>query len=62
MTQMIYRQHAKMLVKILRGTNPADIPIEQPTTFELAINLRTAKTLGHEVPANLVLRADQLIE
>jgi putative ABC transport system substrate-binding protein len=57
-----YRQRAQTLVKVLRGAKPADIPIEQPTHFELVINLQTAKAIGHEVPAGLVLRADKVIE
>jgi putative ABC transport system substrate-binding protein len=58
----IFRQSARIAVKVLRGTRPADIPVEQPTRFELVINLRTAKAIGHEVPAGLVLRADKLVE
>jgi ABC-type uncharacterized transport system substrate-binding protein len=58
----IYRQRARMVVKILRGGKPTDIPVEQPTHFELVINLQTAKAIGHEVPAGLVLRADRVIE
>jgi putative ABC transport system substrate-binding protein len=51
-----------MVIKVLRGAKPADIPIEQPSKFELVINLKAAKVIGHEVPAGLVLRADKLIE
>jgi putative ABC transport system substrate-binding protein len=58
----IYRQRARILVKVLRGTKPADIPVEQPTRFELVINLQTAKAIGYEIPAGLVLRADKIIE
>jgi putative ABC transport system substrate-binding protein len=58
----VYRQRARMVVKILRGANPADIPVEQPTRFELVVNLRAAKEIDHEIPAALVLRADKVIE
>ena len=58
----IYRQVARLVIKVLRGTNPGDIPAEQPTNFELVINLKTAKALGFSVPPSLLTRADEVIE
>ena len=58
----VFRQRARMVAKVLRGTKPADLPIEQPSTFKLSINLKTAKSMNHTIPASLLLRADKLIE
>jgi putative tryptophan/tyrosine transport system substrate-binding protein len=58
----LFRRGALYVHKILQGTKPADLPVEQPVKFDLAVNMKTAKAIGLSVPESFLLRADEVIE
>ena len=58
----LWRSAADMVAKIMRGTKAGDIPMEQPTTYELAVNARTAKALGIRIPESIRIRVDRVID
>jgi putative tryptophan/tyrosine transport system substrate-binding protein len=61
-TVPIFLRAASFVAKILRGAKPSDLPVEQPTNFEFALNLKTAKAIGASIPTSILLRANEVIE
>ena len=59
--RVMFRRAAELVDKILRGANPADVPIEQPTQYVFVVNLKTAKALGLSIPQSILLQADEVI-
>jgi ABC-type uncharacterized transport system substrate-binding protein len=60
--ELLWRRTADYVARILKGAKPAELPIEQPTKFELAVNLKTAKALGVSIPNGILLAADEVLE
>ena len=59
---LIYRQLARLIIKVLRGVKPEELPVEEPTKFDLVVNLKTAKALGLTIPKSFLARADEVVE